>query len=532
MLMGARALNTLFSIGTGLLVFFWARKLAGTAAGLVAVTLYATDPNFLAHAALATSDAAAVFFLLASASAFWWQLAAPTPRRVAISAVVFGLACVAKYSAVLLIPVFAGLLLWRVAASPGDRRRWLRLGPALTFAHVAGAFAVIWLFHGFRYSGFSPALPPAAHYLAPWNEVLPYVGWQGPVIEWCRNARLLPEPFLWGYAFVIQASHARASFLAGETGIFGWPSFFPLAFAWKSTLAVLLGSIAALIALGRRWVTQRTVIGADLNLTAPLILFFAVYWAVSLTSHLNIGHRHLLPIYPALFIGLGCWATTWRPPRGWRAGVLVLLVGGQVAAGASVAPHFMAYFNRLAGGSAQGYRLLVDSSLDWGQDLPGLGDWLRRGNSGPGRARVFLSYFGSGEPNYYGIAADRLPFVNGFKFARYWYEPRAGLYCISATMLQQVYTGVGEWTPALEREYRALRAQDTTWRELLTKPAPDFDRHRAMAGWLRYDALRFARLCAQLRTREPDAMVGYSILIYRVDAAELEQALGTNPSGS
>jgi len=98
-------------------------------------------------------------------------------------------------------------------------------------------------------------------------------------------------------------------------------------------------------------------------------------------------------------------------------------------------------------------------------------------------------------------------------------------------MLQRVSTGVGEWTPALEREYRARRARDATWRELLNKPAPDSDRDQAMAGWVRYDALRFARLCAQLRTREPDAMVGYSILIYRVDAAELAQALGTDPSG-
>ncbi len=71
MLMLARALNTLFSIGTGLLVFLWARHLAGAAAGLIAVTFYALDPNLLAHAALATSDLAAVFFLLASINAFW-----------------------------------------------------------------------------------------------------------------------------------------------------------------------------------------------------------------------------------------------------------------------------------------------------------------------------------------------------------------------------------------------------------------------------------------------------------------------------
>ncbi|MEJ1973230.1 MAG: glycosyltransferase family 39 protein [Lacunisphaera sp.] len=533
MLMLARALNTLFSIGAGLLVFLWGRHLAGPLAGLVAATLYASDPNILAHAALATSDLAAVFFLLASASAFWWQLATPSPGRVAVSVITFGLACVAKFSAVLLLPVFIGLLAWRIAGDSAGRRRWWRLGPALGFSHVAGAVAVIWLFHGFRYSGFSPELPAADHYLVPWAEVLPFVGWQGRIIEWCREARLLPESFLWGYAFVIQASHARAAFLAGETGLFGWTSFFPLAFAWKTTLGVLAGLVLALIALARRWNARRAAIATDLGLVAPLVLLFAVYWAISLTSHLNIGHRHLLPTYPVLFIWLGCWAAS-LAASGWRGrGTIAALLAAHVAASVSVAPHFLAFFNRLAGGPANGYRLLVDSSLDWGQDLPGLRDWLQSPNTGASRVPVFLSYFGTGEPAYYHVEAEHLPFINGFKFPRRWYEPRPGLYCISATMLQQVYSGFGgSWTPAMEEKYRELRALEPSFRDFLTKPEtrPTLrqfgDDKKWTAGWVRYDDLRFARLCAHLRTREPDAMIGYSILIYRVDAAELATALG------
>jgi hypothetical protein len=535
MLMIARALNTLFSIGTGWLVFLWARHLGGGRAGLVAVVLYAADPNLLAHAALATSDLAAVFFLLAGASAFWWQLAAPGPGRIALSVTTFALACVAKFSAVLLIPIFIGLLAWRVARDPGERRRWWRLVPALFLAHLGGAVFVIWLFHGFRYSGFSPDLPPADQYLATWGEVLPYVGWQGRVIEWCRDARLLPEPFLWGYAFVIQASHARAAFLAGESGIFGWTSFFPLAFAWKSTLALLVGSTAALVALGRRWAARRAAIATDLDLVAPLALLFAIYWAMSLASHLNIGQRHLLPVYPVLFIWVGCWAATRTVGR---IGVPVALLLGHVTASAASAPHFLAFFNRLAGGPANGYRLLVDSSLDWGQDLPGLRDWLRAEKAAHGNTRVHLSYFGSGEPNYYGIAAIRLPFINGFKFARTWYEPHPGLYCLSATMLQQVYSGFGgNWTPALEHEYQQLRVLEPAFRDFITKP----DSRPALLGltsekqwresWARFDNLRFARLCAHLRLREPDTTIGYSILIYRVDEAELAAALGAKPSG-
>jgi hypothetical protein len=537
MLLLARALNTLFSIGTGVLVFLWARHLAGATAGLVAVTLYATDPNILAHAALATSDMAAVCLLLASVSAFWWLLAAPDPRRAGLSAVVFGLACVAKYSAVLLIPVFIGLLAWRIAHDAGQRRRWLKLAPALALAHVAGAVAVIWLCYGFRYSGFSPVLPPAAHYASPWPEVLPYLGWQGGVIELCREWRLLPEPFLYGYAFVIQSAVARAAFLAGDYSYFGWTSFFPLAFAWKTTLSLLAGLALALIALARRWNTRRAAIAPDLFLVAPLVVFLAVYAAFSLTSHLNIGHRHLLPAYPALFVGVGLWAATCAAPGRWRQGAIALLLGAQLAASVGVAPHFMAFFNRLAGGPANGYRLLVDSSLDWGQDLPGLRDWLRTAEATRGDPPVHLSYFGSGEPSYYGIKAVRLPFINGFKFPRAWYEPQPGLYCISATMLQQVYSGFGgAWTPALEQEYQQLRVLAPAFQDFFTKP----DARPALLAltseakwrqtWARYDQLRFARLCAHLRTREPDAMIGYSILIYRVDAAELAQAIDLKPS--
>ncbi len=178
----------------------------------MAVTLYAADPNILAHAALATSDLAAAFLLPASASVFWWQLAAPTPRRVTLSAVVFGLTCVAKYSAVLLIPVFAGLLLWRIAADRRNLRDWLKRSPALVAVHVAGAVAMIWLFYGFRYSGFSPALPPADHYASPWNQVLPYIGWQGRVVEWCREWRLLPEAVSLGL-------RVRPPVLAGARGV-------------------------------------------------------------------------------------------------------------------------------------------------------------------------------------------------------------------------------------------------------------------------------------------------------------------------
>lgn len=523
MLMGARALNMLFSLGTGLLVFAWARRLAGPLAGLVALGFYTLDPNLLAHAALATSDLAATFFLVAAVTVFWWQLSVPSPRRMLASAAVFGLACTAKYSAVLLLPVFALLLAGRIWLEPSAaRRRWFRLAPTLLGVHVIGSVAVIWALFGFRYSGFSPALPPADHYTAPWATVLPFLGWQGQLIDFCRVWHLLPEAFLYGYAWVLRSVELRAAFLAGQYSVTGWTEFFPLAFWWKTTPALLAGLLVAAFAGLRRWRGDRSFIRTGLTTAAPLLVFFVIYWAFSLTSHLNIGHRHLLPVYPVLFVLVGAGLASLPWPRLARLGLPLALLTSQAISAVQTSPHFLAYFNVFAGGPANGWRLLTDSSIDWGQDLPGLQAWLEHENPPRTAQPVYLSYFGSGEPAYYGINATRLPFINGFKFVQAWYEPGPGIYCVSATMLSQVYgPAPGPWTHELEHEYQTLRQQAPALRET-------WRQHEST--WLRYDALRFARLCHYLRARSPDAVIGWSIFIYRLTQPEIETALSGHVS--
>jgi hypothetical protein len=184
----------------------------------------------------------------------------------------------------------------------------------------------------------------------------------------------------------------------------------------------------------------------------------------------------------------------------------------------SVRPHYLAFFNALAGGPANGYRHLVDSSLDWGQDLPGLKRWLDRERASGSSEPVFLSYFGTGDPELYGIRSVRLP---GFFDAPLLRDASAaltaGTYCISATMLQNVYNPLarirGPWTPEREAEYQRLRGLE--------------ERYGSAA--LAYDMLRFARLTAYLRQREPDDHVGYSILIYRLGEEDLAEALEGDP---
>ena len=120
-------------------------------------------------------------------------------------------------------------------------------------------------------------------------------------------------------------------------------------------------------------------------------------------------------------------------------------------------PDYLAYFNELVGGSKNGSRHLVDSSLDWGQELPGVKAWIDA-HARPNEP-VFISYFGTGEPDYYGLQrARRLPFISVFNTPQTLVRLEPGLYCISATMLAHVYSDLrGPWTLAWENEYLTKR---------------------------------------------------------------------------
>ena len=527
LLMQARMMNLAWSIGAGLLVFCWARKLAGNLAGFTALTLLALSPTFLAHGPLATSDMCAALLLPFSAGAFWWQLGGRRLGPMLASAAVFGLACVSKYSAVLLLPTFLLLIMVHLRSSPTGDRGWGRIAASL-LVHGAAAFAIIWATFGFRYSSFAPDLPASDHFIRNWDSMLSHLGWQAAVINFSREGRLLPEGFLFGFTHTYVGAQMRSAFLAGEYSNTGWVRFFPLAFLWKSTGAELAGGALAAISAGWYWRKLRPW----LRNLAPLLAWSVVYGVAALLSHLNIGHRHLLPLYPGLFIIAGVAAARACSAAPWRYAVAASLAGLQALAAAGIHPHYLAYFNTLAGGPANGYCLLVDSSLDWGQDLPGLRDWLEKNNSGADHQRVYLSYFGSGKPDYYHLDVTMLPFVNGFRITHPYYDLAGGIYCVSATMLQEAYSPErGDFTPSREREYQSLLPFSSVFRAYGESPAARAEVLQSMTeetfrhGWLRFDLLRFSRLCHYLRARPPDATVGHSILIYRLTDEEIDRVL-------
>jgi hypothetical protein len=546
LVLAGRLMVALLGVLTGLLVYGWARSLFGWRGGLVATALFAANPGLLAHSGLVTSDLAATFGFLAATLTGWRMLHRLTPGRVLVFGAALGVLALAKFSAPLFAFIFTGLLVVRLTrraplvvragAWRCRLRGWRRL-PALaagTLAAGAISYGAIWAAYGFRYAT-TPAGEHETKLLVSWDILLGripfYLGTPVPAdlpqpdlvpvrpnavraaAAWIKDHRILPEAYVYGFLHVYTYSRWRPAFFMGEYKIVGWPTYFPVAFLVKNPLALLaLYALAAVLFVRLPAYTPRP--RRLWYRLAPLLVFGGIYAAFALTSRLNIGYRHLLPLEPVLCAGAGVLALALPARLHWRWALVAALWIATTWAGWQSRPAYLAFFNSLVGGSNQGYKLFVDSTVDWGQGLPRLRAWLDRHHRGE---PVYLSYFGSDLPPYQGIRATRL---GDQYFDR---EPRSvprdlqpGHYVVSATLLQGVYTMTpGPWTAEHERVYRSL------WQQAY---APD-RAARSADFWLQWDQIRFGRLRHFLRQRAPDAQPDPSLLVYRLTAADLTTAL-------
>jgi tetratricopeptide (TPR) repeat protein len=541
-----RAMVALLGAVLGLLVFTCARELFGNRGGLLALVLFVFCPHMLAHGALVSTDLALSLTLLASTWCIWRLLHTVTWGRLFLSLAVLGLLLLSKTSAALIVPITGVMLAVRCVR--GGPMVW-RLGPerilptrgsqavvwaGLIAAHAIVGWTAVWAGFNFRYSaeadhpgeGLVTSMDGATA-AAPDHSLL------ATPLACCRRWHFLPEGYLNGPARLLGASQARASFMNGHWKLGGWRTFFPYAFLVKTPPALFL-----LLPLGAagwwRWRRRPPPQGAatttipSFYAATPFFALVAVYGAAAIVQNLNIGHRHILPLYPALYVLAGSAALGWPARAAWSRITAALLVLWFVCDSCAVRPDYLAYFNVFAGGPAQGYRHLVDSSLDWGMDLPGFKHWLDRHNPGE-RDPVFFAYFGTGSPEHYGISSRRLP---GFLF---WQDQAVaplepGWYAISATLLESVCTQTfGPWNRVYEMEYQNALAHLQAGEGSGGAPHPPGLRLKTDADsfWEKpFSHLRFGRLCAWLRTRRPpDDAIGHSILIWKLSASDLQAAL-------
>ena len=390
-----------------LAVFLWARRLWGPSAGFLALFLCVLNPDVLAHGHLVTNDLPVVLFVFLTVIAFERLVERVTIARVLAVALGVGAAFATKFSAFALPPILLALSLV-VALRPdslpvaiGRARdvtgRGAKLLVLVGAVAVIGALAlvVVWGMYGFQ-SALTP--DPAVdafmheHDAPPAGEALRI----GAAVA--RSGHLLPEAWVWGFLNCFKSFASRPSFLLGEYSDTGWWYYFPVAIALKAPLALLVLVIAAAVLA---W-TQPAPGRAQWFVWLPPALFLAL----TMTQNINIGHRHVLALYPFLFVAASRVATlAWSARARWGRVAVAVLALWYAASVLRVHPNYLAYFNEAAGGPAQGWRWLVDSNVDWGQELPGLKSYMDRS----GIPRVTLCYFGTADPAYYGIAADRLP---------------------------------------------------------------------------------------------------------------------------
>jgi tetratricopeptide (TPR) repeat protein len=555
LLLAGRSMIAFLSGALGFVVFLWSRRLFGTAGGFISLLLYVFSPTMLAHGALITTDLAIALFLLLALSVIWWVLQRVTLWRAMLGGLVLGGLALSKFSCVVMAPVAGILLVVRLA-----RRRPLpvRLRSAHRISSRAGMVGVlcvvaglqvlvvaasIWLVYGLRFAAFRESKPDrdrlanfCSHmsHESSWDAELRHAGGAGSVIQWARDHRLLPESYLYGLLYTINSTENRQAFLNGERSMHGFRMFFPYAFLVKTPLP-LLGVILLAAWSGVRLIicsgsTSSRNLRIALYRTAPLWVLLVVYWAFSISNNLNIGHRHLLPIYPLLFILCGVIVRFLHSRRRLEAVCPTVLLVLFAVASLKQWPHHLAYFNLIAGGPRQAYRHLVDSSLDWGQDLARLSGTVSErapdDRTGTGwHTDLYLAYFGSASPLYYGIDARIVstlpPWGNSEVFPL-----KGGTYCISATFLQQVYLlPMSRWTAALERTYQRLRPQIQSLQASEVSGLPPSVEDGGPLFEKLLLRLRFGRLCAELRRRVPDAWVGRSLMIYHLTDEEINKAL-------
>src|SRR3989338_8673443 len=239
----------------------------------------------------------------------------------------------------------------------------------------------------------------------------------------------LPEAYLYSINGTLAGAGAgRAAFLMGEYSSAGWWYYFIVAFIIKTPIPTLLFLTAALVYMS----TDRENLKKTVFLVLPALVIFT---AISMQK-VNIVFRHVLPAYPFIFtlIGYvpGISSMRKKAARVVFYGFIVWYLYGA----AFIHPDELAYFNEFVGGPKNGYKYLVDSNLDWGQDLIGLKKYIDEHKI----EKIKLSYFGLSDPAYYGINYEYLP---SYAIPNPHIErhdvPLKGYFAISATMLQGVY---------------------------------------------------------------------------------------------
>jgi hypothetical protein len=402
----ARLAVTVFALLLALLVFLATREMFGTIPAFFALILLAFDPTLLAHGAMVTTDVGVSCFIFAAVYAFYRYVKAPSWGRVAVLGLVTGLGFAAKHTGVLIVPMLIALAICEIIRNPrrssGESTGCRKTLAGKMFGALAAAavisLIVLWAFYGFRYR----ARPDGVETNPPLSVSLVQLSkpWEGKVLGTVARFHALPESYLYGLADIQAVDDAYTAYFFGKTYPHGTHWYFPGVIAIKSTLPFL---ILLLIAAGAIVTGRFTRWREILFLTIPP----AIYLTVAMSSQMNIGARHIMPVYPFLYVlGAGAVCELMRREPRWGFVIAVLLVWQAVAA-IRAYPVYMAYGNEMWGGADNVHKYLSDSNTDWAQQLIATKKYLDEHNI----KDCWFVYFAQGvtDPASYGIPCRLLP---------------------------------------------------------------------------------------------------------------------------
>ena len=363
----------LLSLLVAILVFAAAWEMFDRWVAIVALAMISFEPNFIAHGSIVNTDMAITATSFGAVYSLYRFCRLQTWYRFAVAGAAFGLMLAAKHSAVIFLPVLFLLIVGEVVISDSSRGAMNR-----TISRRIAAFAgilliglsVLWMFYTFRYRAIpneSAETISIAEYIRENGRPESVQSFPAKMTAFIGSTHVLPESYVLGMADVI-AWGSRNTFIFGKNYATGQWFYFPVAFAIKTNIALLL-----LFPLGLALpFLLRDKRREALFLLLPAVSFFAVASSSNFTNSI----RHVLPVYPYLFIAAaagGVWLA-----RKYRIAqvVLPILLLWSAVASVRTAPSYLTFANDLFGGTEKTRRYFSGANVDSGQSIKLVNEYI------------------------------------------------------------------------------------------------------------------------------------------------------------
>jgi len=449
MIFWARLPMIFILLSLGFILFWWVKKEFDKKTALLVLALFSFSPTLIAHGKLVTTDVGAALGFLIGIIAWIWLLRNPSLKNAFITGIAFGFCMLLKFSLVLLIPTVGIMAIVYALLHKKNLLYYIGLSVLAGIVGVIFMILPVYLFHVANY--------PVSRQLRDTQDLLSSspMPLLRDIVVWMSDKpvlRALGHYFLGLLMATQRTAFGNTVYFLGMVSGSGWWYYFPVVYFLKTPLALhILTFLALALAL---WLGLKKAPWSEQPLQRmkncisehfpefSMALFMMIYWGTSITGNLNIGVRHILPVFPFVYIlisrgiieGVAKIENPAYKKTVWY--LVVALIIWYAFSSLSTFPHYIPYFSKVVGGTDNGYRYVVDSNYDWGQDLKRLRKWVDENNI----QKIKIDYFGGADVSYYfGEKAERVDARS---------ELQKGYLAISATHLMG---GQGEPVPGYDQ---------------------------------------------------------------------------------